>query len=835
MKISYKWLKEYVDFNLSADEVAAALTSIGLEVDGVEEVQSIKGGLEGIVIGEVLTCEPHPNSDHMHVTTVNLGTREPVQIVCGAPNVASGQKVVVATLGTKLYDGDQCFTIKKSKLRGIESCGMICAEDEIGIGTDHSGIIVLPEDAIPGTPASEYYHLESDYVIEVDITPNRSDACSHYGVARDLYAYLLQRGEKTSLHRPSDESFKVDNHDLDIDVVVENVEACPRYCAVTVKGVEVKESPEWLQTKLRTIGLRPINNIVDITNYIMMAYGQPLHCFDADMIKGGRVVVKSMPEGTPFVTLDGVEHKLSDRDLAICNIEEPMCIAGVFGGKGSGTYETTKDVLFESAYFNPTWIRKSARRHGLSTDASFRFERGIDPHGQIYALKQAALLAKELGGGTISMEIKDVNSAPISDFNVKLEYNYVDNLIGKHLPAETIKSIVTSLEMRIISETAEGLNLLVPAYRVDVQRPCDVVEDILRIYGYNNVDIPKVLKANITVKSDVDKSNKLENLVAEQLVGAGFNEILNNSLTKAAYYDDLASYPSSNLVRLMNPLSTDLNVLRQTLLFGGLESISHNSNRKNADVRFFEYGNCYHYDKSRKCPDIIPGVSKSTEPEVIKHVLDAYSEELHLGLWITGKRVKGSWAHADEDSSIFELKSHLLNIFARLGLNLGTTVIVDSCNDLFSKAVEIQTRGGKILAIYGVISKKIAKKLDIDNDVYFGDIYWKNVMKAIKNNKVTYREFAKYPAVSRDLALLIDRNVEFESIRQIAYGCEKKFLKDVNLFDVYEGKNLEVGKKSYAVNFILQDENKTMNDKQVDAIMNKIIQSLEKQLGAKLR
>ena len=835
MKISYKWLKEYVDFNLSADEVAAALTSIGLEVDGVEEVQSIKGGLEGIVIGEVLTCEPHPNSDHMHVTTVNLGTREPVQIVCGAPNVASGQKVVVATLGTKLYDGDQCFTIKKSKLRGIESCGMICAEDEIGIGTDHSGIIVLPEDAIPGTPASEYYHLESDYVIEVDITPNRSDACSHYGVARDLYAYLLQRGEKTSLHRPSDELFKVDNHDLDIDVVVENVEACPRYCAVTVKGVEVKESPEWLQTKLRTIGLRPINNIVDITNYIMMAYGQPLHCFDADMIKGGRVVVKSMPEGTPFVTLDGVEHKLSDRDLAICNIEEPMCIAGVFGGKGSGTYETTKDVLFESAYFNPTWIRKSARRHGLSTDASFRFERGIDPHGQIYALKQAALLAKELGGGTISMEIKDVNSAPISDFNVKLEYNYVDNLIGKHLPAETIKSIVTSLEMRIISETAEGLNLLVPAYRVDVQRPCDVVEDILRIYGYNNVDIPKVLKANITVKSDVDKSNKLENLVAEQLVGAGFNEILNNSLTKAAYYDDLASYPSSNLVRLMNPLSTDLNVLRQTLLFGGLESISHNSNRKNADVRFFEYGNCYHYDKSRKCPDIIPGVSKSTEPEVIKHVLDAYSEELHLGLWITGKRVKGSWAHADEDSSIFELKSHLLNIFARLGLNLGTTVIVDSCNDLFSKAVEIQTRGGKILAIYGVISKKIAKKLDIDNDVYFGDIYWKNVMKAIKNNKVTYREFAKYPAVSRDLALLIDRNVEFESIRQIAYGCEKKFLKDVNLFDVYEGKNLEVGKKSYAVNFILQDENKTMNDKQVDAIMNKIIQSLEKQLGAKLR
>ena len=835
MNISYKWLKEYVDFNMTADEVAAALTSIGLEVDGVKEVQSIKGGLEGIVIGEVLTCEAHPNSDHMHVTTVNLGSGEPVQIVCGAPNVAAGQKVVVATLGTKLYDGDECFTIKKSKLRGIESCGMICAEDEIGIGTDHSGIIVLPEDAVPGTPASEYYHLESDYVIEVDITPNRSDACSHYGVARDLYAYLVQHGEKTSLHRPSDEAFKVDNHDLDIDVVVENVEACPRYCAVTIKGVQVKESPEWLQTKLRTIGLRPINNIVDITNYIMMAYGQPLHCFDADMIKGGKVVVKSMPEGTPFVTLDGVEHKLSDRDLAICNVEEPMCIAGVFGGKGSGTYETTKDVLFESAYFNPTWIRKSSRRHGLSTDASFRFERGIDPHGQIYALKQAALLAKELGGGTISMEIKDVNPAPISDFKVELDYNYVDRLIGKHIPADTIKSIVTSLEMQILSESPSGLVLQVPAYRVDVQRPCDVVEDILRIYGYNNVEIPNVLKASLTVKSDVDKSNKLQNLVAEQLVGSGFNEILNNSLTKAAYYDNLTSYPSANLVRLMNPLSADLNVMRQTLLFGGLESIAHNANRKNADLRFFEYGNCYHFDAARKCPDIIPGVSKSTEPEVIKHVLDAYSEESHLGLWVTGKRVKGSWAHADEDSSVFELKSYLLNIFARLGLNLGATLIVDSTNDLFAKAVEIQTRGGKILAVYGVISKKITKKFDIDNDVYFADINWKNVMKAVKNNKVTYTEIAKYPAVSRDLALLIDRNVEFESIRKIAYSCEKKLLKEVNLFDVYEGKNLEAGKKSYAVNFILQDESKTMNDKQVDSIMNKIVLSLEKQLGAKLR
>lgn len=835
MNISYKWLKEYVDFDMSAEEVAAALTSGGLEVGGVEEVQTIKGGLEGIVIGEVLTCEPHPNSDHMHVCTVNIGVEEPSQIVCGAPNVAAGQKVVVATLGTKLYDGDKEFTIKKSKLRGIDSCGMICAEDEIGIGTDHAGIIVLPEDAVVGTPAAEYYHLESDFVIEVDITPNRADACSHYGVARDLYAWLVQNGKQTALHRPSDEAFQVDNNDLHIEVEIENTEACPRYCAVTVKDITVQESPEWLQNKLRTIGLRPINNIVDITNYIMMAYGQPLHCFDADMVKGGKVVIKSMPEGTPFVTLDGVEHKLSNRDLAICNAEEPMCIAGVFGGKGSGTYESTKNVLFESAYFNPTWIRKSARRHGLSTDASFRFERGIDPHGQIYALKQAALLAKELGGGTISMEIKDINPSPINDFTVELSYEYVDNLIGKHIPAETIKSIVTSLEMQILSETENGITLQVPAYRVDVQRPCDVVEDILRIYGYNNVEMPKGLNASLTVKTDVDKSNKLQNLVAEQLVGAGFNEILNNSLTKAAYYDQLEAYPSASLVRLLNPLSADLNVMRQTLLFGGLESIAHNTNRKNADLRFFEYGNCYHFNEARRCPDIIPGESKSTDPDVIKHVLDAYSEEDHFALWVTGKRVSGSWAHADEDSTVFELKAHVLNIFARLGLNLGAVVFAESKNDIFAKGIEIQNRSGKVLAFYGVISKKVTKLFDIDNEVYFADINWKNAMKAIKNSKVLYKEIAKYPAVSRDLALLVDKNVEFVAIEKIAYSCEKKLLKEVKLFDVYEGKNLEPGKKSYAVNFLLQDENKTMNDKQVDAIMNKIIQSLEKQLDAKLR
>ena len=820
MNISYNWLKEYVSFDMTPEEVSAALTSIGLEVGSVDEVQSIKGGLEGIVIGEVLTCEEHPNSDHMHVTTVNLGSGEPVQIVCGAPNVAAGQKVVVATLGTKLYDGDECFTIKKSKLRGVESNGMICAEDEIGIGTSHDGIIVLPADAVPGTPAKDYYGIKSDYVIEVDITPNRADACSHYGVARDLYAWLVQQGKETSLTRPSCDAFAIDNNDLPIAIRVENTEACPRYAGITVKGVTVKESPEWLQNKLRLIGLRPINNIVDITNYILHAYGQPLHTFDADKIKGGTVVVKTMPEGTPFVTLDEVERKLSDRDLMICNAEEPMCIGGVFGGLESGTTEETKNVFLESAYFNPTSIRKSARRHGLSTDASFRFERGIDPNGCIYALKQAALLVKELAGGTISMELTDVYPNPINDFRVELDYSYVNMLAGKDIPADTVKSIVASLEMKIVDETAEGITLEVPAYRVDVQRPCDVVEDILRIYGYNNVEIPTTLKSSLTTKGEADKSHKLQNLVAEQLVGCGFNEILNNSLTASAYYDELETYPAKNLVRLMNPLSNDLNVMRQTLLFGGLESIMHNANRKSADLKFFEFGNCYSYNAEKKNDE---------------KVLAPYTEQSLMGFWVTGKRVNNSWAHADEATSVFELKAYVLNIFARLGLNLGTVVFGTLANDIFANAITIHTRGGKLLATIGIITRKIQRKFDIDNEVYYAELNWKELMRAIKNQKVSYKELSKYPAVKRDLALLIDKAVQFADIEKIAYESEKKLLKEVALFDVYEGKNLEAGKKSYAVSFLLQDENATLNDKQIDKIMSKIIANLENKLQAKLR
>ena len=835
MNISYKWLREYIDTTLNAQEVADALTSIGLEVDGVEEVQSIKGGLEGLWIGKVLTCEAHPNSDHMHVCTVDVAQGEPLQIVCGAPNVAAGQKVIVAVIGTKLYDGDECFTIKRSKLRGVESCGMICAEDEIGIGTDHSGIIVLPDDAVVGTPAAQYYNVESDYLIEVDITPNRSDACSHYGVARDLYAWLVQNGYKTSLHRPGCEAFAVDNEELPIEVEVENTEACPRYCALTLTGCQIKESPEWLQNKLRTIGQRPINNIVDITNYIMMAYGQPLHCFDADMIKGGKVVVKTMEEGTPFVTLDGVEHKLSSADLCICNVEEPMCIAGVFGGKGSGTYDTTKNVLLESAYFNPTYIRKSARRHGLSTDASFRFERGIDPNGQIYALKQAAILAKELAGAKVSMQITDVYPTPLPDFHVDITYAYIDKLVGKHIPQETVQSIVTSLEMKIEEKNENGLKLTVPAYRVDVQRPCDVVEDILRIYGYNNVEIPTTLNSSLSVKGEADRSHKLQNIVGEQLVGEGFNEILNNSLQKGAYYKDLECYKEENLVKLLNPLSQDLNSLRQTLLFGGLESIARNSSYRNSNLRLFEYGNCYKFEASRKCPDIIPGVSSSRDPFVIKHALDAYSEDYHLGLWLTGKRVSGSWAHADEDSSFAELKAYVINIFCRLGVPFGLLVFGEGKSDIFQKSLSVTNRAGKTLAEMGIVSAKIQQAFGIESPVYYADLHWNQLMKATKNQGVVYKDISKFPAVSRDLALLLDKDVEFGRIEQIAYQTEKKLLKAVRLFDVYEGKNLPEGKKSYAVNFVLQDNEKTLNEKQIESIMNKLIQQLTKQLGATLR
>ena len=820
MEISYKWLKEYVDFDLTPQETADALTSCGLEVDALEEVQTIKGGLKGLFVGKVLTCEMHPNSDHLHITTVDLGKGEPQQIVCGAPNVAAGQKVIVADLGCVLYDGDKEFVIKKSKLRGVESNGMICAEDEIGVGESHDGIIVLPEDAPVGQPAAEYYHLESDWVIEIDITANRSDALSHWGVARDLYAWLKRNGHETSLHRPDCTEFTVDNNDLPIDVEIENTEACKRYACVSITGCEVKESPEWLQNKLKVIGLRPINNIVDITNYVMMAYGQPMHCFDADMVTGHKIVVRTQPEGTKFVTLDGEEHTLGEHDLSICNAEEPMCIAGIFGGKGSGTYDTTTNVVLESAYFHPTWIRKSARRHGLSTDASYRFERGIDPNGTIYALKQAAILCKQLAGGKVSMEIKDVYPNPMADARVQLDYEYVDRLIGKEIGHDMIKSIVESLEMKVVEETAEGLLLDVPAYRVDVQRPCDVVEDILRIYGYNNVEIPTQLKSSLTILGEADKTYHLQNVIGEQLVGCGFREILNNSLTKTSYYTELNKYTEETTVKVMNPLSSDLGVMRQSLLFGGLESICRNVNHKMPNLRFFEFGNCYHFSPEKK-----------NDEDPIK----AYTEEMHLGMWITGKRVEGSWTHPDEQSSFYELKGYVLNIVKRLGVNPGIMVCEHSDNNVFGKALVLKTRAGKVLCEMGTVCHKILKKMDISKDVFFADLNWDNLMRAIKKNETLYHDISKFPSVSRDLALLIDKSVQFEQIEQIARQTEKKLLKSVELFDVYEGKNLPDGKKSYAVNFILQDESKTLTDKQIDAIMTKLINNLKQKLGAELR
>ena len=820
MNISYNWLKEYLDFDLQPEEVSAALTSIGLETGGVEEVQTIKGGLEGLVIGEVLTCVEHPNSDHLHITTVNVGGEEPLQIVCGAPNVAAGQKVVVAVNGTKLYDGDEVFTIKRSKIRGVESNGMICAEDEIGIGTDHAGIIVLPADAVVGTPAKEYYNVKSDYVLEVDITPNRVDGTSHFGVARDLAAYLKQNGKPTELKRPSIDAFKIDDETPAIEVIVENTEACPRYSGVTIKGVTVKESPEWLKNRLNIIGLRPINNVVDVTNYVLHEMGQPLHSFDAGKVTGDKVIVKTMPEGTKFVTLDGVERTLTDRDLMICNTEEAMCIGGVFGGLDSGVTEQTTDVFLESACFHPTWIRKTARRFGLNTDASFRFERGLDANNTIYVLKRAALLIQEVAGGKITGSIQDVYPNPVQPYTVELTYNKINSLIGKDIPVETVKSILASLEMEIVSETTEGLTIHVPVYRIDVQRDVDVIEDILRIYGYNNIEFSDSVKSNLSYKTATDRSYDLQNLISEQLCGSGFNEIMNNSLTRSAYYDELTTYPVSHCVMLMNPLSADLNGMRQTLLFGGLESIEHNVKRKNGNIRFFEFGNCYDYNVEKKREDA---------------TLAEFSEDYRLGLWVCGDRVENSWAHADEKATVYELKAYVENILIRLGVNLKKVVFGNLSNDMYSTGVSITTTSGRELGTFGIVNRKICKAMDIDFEVYYAELSWTLLMKETKKNKVTFSEISKFPAVKRDLALLLDKSVQFVEIEKIAEESERKLLKEVSLFDVYEGKNLPAGKKSYAVSFYLQDETKTLNDKQIDAIMQKIRKNLESKLGASLR
>ncbi len=819
MNISYNWLKQYINIEITPDALSKALTSIGLEVGGVEKVQTIKGGLEGLVIGEVLTCIVHENSDHLHVCTVSVGEDEPLQIVCGAPNVASGQKVVVATVGTKLYSGDESFSIKRSKIRGVESFGMICAEDEIGIGTSHDGIIVLPANAQKGMLAKDYYGIKDDTLLEVDITPNRVDAASHYGVARDVAAFFALKDKTIQLTKPSVEAFKIDNTNLSIPVTVENTDACPRYSAVTISGVKVTESPEWLKNYLLVIGLRPINNIVDITNFVLHEMGQPLHAFDADKIKGGEVRVKNVTDGTPFTTLDGVERKLNSADLMICNAEEPMCIAGVFGGADAGVTETTQNVFLESAYFNPVTIRKTARRHVLNTDASFRFERGCDPTNTIYVLKRCALLIQEVAGGKISSDIVDIYPVEVKPYEVELSLQKVNSLIGKEIGKENIETILAALEMEIVSRSENGYKLHVPAYRVDVQRDVDVIEDILRIYGYNNVEIGDNLKSNLSFSEKPD-SYKLQNTIAEQLTAQGYNEVLNNSLTKGAYYTDLTSFPAGKSVKIINSLSSDLSVMRQTLLFGGLENIARNVNRRNADLKFYEFGNCYYYN-----------IENKKEGDA----MSPYSEDFHLGLWLTGNKRAQSWTAVDEKSSIYELKAYVENVFKRLGVDVRKLIIGEYSDDLLSDALSVYSASGKKLAVYGIVHPTIRKMIDIDIDVYYADINWTLLISELSGKNVQYTELSKYPEVKRDLALLIDKNVTYAEIEKIAFETERKLLKKVNLFDVYEGKNLEAGKKSYAVSFVIQDFSKTLTDSQIDGIMKKLQLNFETKLGAKLR
>ncbi|WP_289862318.1 phenylalanine--tRNA ligase subunit beta [uncultured Duncaniella sp.] len=821
MNISYNWLKKYLDFNLSPDELASALTSIGLETGSVEEVESIRGGLRGIVIGKVLTCVEHPNSDHLHITTVDLGDGAETQIVCGAPNVAAGQTVVVATVGTTLYDGDKEFAIKKSKIRGVESFGMICAEDEIGVGTSHDGIIVIADDVKPGTPAAEFYGLTSDYVLEVDLTPNRIDAASHYGVARDLAAWMSAHTEADNLHRPEVGAFAIDTPEGGITVDVENTDACPRYTGVTVRGVTVKESPKWLKDALSTIGLRPINNIVDITNYLLHGMGQPLHCFDVAKIAGNKIVVKNAKEGEKFVTLDGVEHTLDSRDLMICNTEVPMCIAGVFGGLDSGVTEATTDVFLESAYFNPTSVRKTARRHGLNTDSSFRFERGVDPNNTLYVLKLAALMVKELAGGEICGPLCDNYPSRIEPAEVSLSFEYFDKLIGKHIPADTIVSILKSLEMELTEVTDEKADMKVPTYRVDVTRPCDVAEDVLRIYGYNNVEISSSVRSALSSQSFEDQDNKLRNLISEQLTAEGFNEILNNSLTAQAYYTDLAAYPADHCVRLLNPLSNDLNVMRQTLLFGGLESLSHNINRKMADLAMYEFGNVYFFN---------PAVEATAEK-----VLAPYSEASRLAIWLTGALRPGNWARPEQLATVYDMKAVIANVLNRLGINPAEIKLATSSCALYSAALDINTRSGKNLGSLGVISKKLASKFDIKQEVIYCELDWHALVNLSLRKKVSYSPLAKTMPVKRDLALLLDKNVTLDQVEAIVRESERRLLRSVTLFDVYEGKNLPEGKKSYAIAITLQDDEKTLQDKQIEAVMNKVIGNLTKKLGAELR
>ncbi len=819
MNISYNWLKNYLKSDLKAEEAAVILTDIGLEIEDFEKIEAVKGGLKGVVVGEVLTCEDHPDSDHLHVTTVDVGGPEPLGIVCGAANCRKGLKVMCATVGAELHpiNSEEVFKIKRSKIRGVESLGMLCAEDELGIGASHDGIMELDSDAVPGTPAMEYLQLTDDYRLGIGLTPNRIDAASHYGVARDLAAYLRSQGREAELVLPSVEEFKVDNTSRVTRVRVENGEAAPRYAGVNISGVKVAPSPQWLQNALRAIGINPKNNVVDVTNYVLHELCQPLHSFDADKIEGNEVVVRNCPAGTKFRTLDGVERTLHEADLMICDAEKPMCIAGVFGGEHSGVTDQTTNVFLESAYFNPVSVRKTAKRHGLSTDASFRFERGIDPNITLYALKRAALLIQEVAGGEITSEVTDIYPQPVAPFAINITYRYINNLIGKEIGEEKIKSILRSLEIEIVEESAEGLSVKVPAYRVDVQRPADLVEEILRIYGYNNVEIPEHVNSTLSYENKPNR-DKLRNMVSDMLSSCGFAEVMNNSLTKSSYYENNEVFPAERCVRIMNPLSADLGVMRQSLLYGLLEVVELNVNRKAQSVKIYEFGNTYTYAPERK----------------EEGGLAPYDESFRLSVAISGLQTSQSWNSKGEVSNFFTLKAVAEKILRRFGMDIYTLRSEPLANELFSEGLSLKA-GNKELLQIATVSPKVRKVFDLKGEVYFLDIDFDTLLKYTRKHKITVKELAKFPAVKRDLALLVDSAVSYAELRQIAFQTEKKLLKDVTLFDVYTGDKLEAGKKSYALGFILQDESKTLDEKSIENTMNKLIDAFAKKVGATIR
>ena len=820
MEISFNWLKKYIDIDLSASEVASILTDIGLEVEDFRKVETIRGGLQGVVVGHVTECWDHPDSDHLHVTKVDVGAEEPLQIVCGAPNCRQGLKVLCATVGSVLYPngGDEEFKIKRSKIRGVESLGMLCAEDELGIGASHAGSMELPEEAVVGTAARDYLNIKADYLIGIGLTPNRVDAASHIGVARDIAAYMRSQGKDVKVQLPSVDGFAVDNHELEIEVVVENHDAAPRYAGLTVTGCKIAPSPEWMQNELRAAGINPKNNLVDITNYVLFELGQPLHAFDADKIEGKKVVVKNCAEGTPFVTLDGVERKLSAEDLMICSAERPMCIGGVYGGLDSGVSDTTVNIFLESAYFNPVSIRRSAKRHGLSTDASFRFERGIDPNIQVYALKRAALLFKELAGGKISSEITDLNPTPAEDFVFDFSLDRANALIGKEIPEQTVRAILDALEVKILKEEGRVLTVAVPPYRVDVQREADLVEDVLRIYGYNNVEIPQAVHSTLSYAPRPDK-NKLINIAADHLAATGYTEIMSNSLTKASYYEGLSSYKAEQCVKIMNPLSADLNVMRQTLLFNALEAVELNVNHRNADLKLFEMGNCYYFH---------PEVEQGENP------LARYSESYRIGIAVTGLDAAPSWNQKAAKASFYTLRATVEKLLRRFGIDLYTLRGESSQSDLYSDAIAY-TQGPRTVVEMGIVAPEILRRFDLKQPVYFAEIDFDLIVRAAKKQRIAVEELSRFPEVKRDLALLVDKGVSFSELRNIAFATEKKLLKSVTLFDVYEGDKLPEGKKSYALGFTLEDKNQTLNDKMIEKAMANLQRQLEAKAGAQVR